>query len=273
MSRVWKLALLGDPVAHSLSPVLQLAALEAAGLEGSYELIRCPAGQLAARLERLAGEGFQGLNLTLPLKEEGFALSERLSAEARRLGAVNTLRRIPEGWEGHNTDLEGFRRAVQRHFGSPLGCRVLLFGAGGAARAVLAGLMDDEIAQVLLWNRSPERAARLLDGLEGSRERTRLVLRDEELASALEVAELIIQATSLGLDPGDPLPPLPPIGRAPHVMDLVTHETPWLAACSRLGCKIADGRSMLLEQGAAAFHYWTGLPASRQAMERAIGLS
>lgn len=271
MNRFWKLALLGDPVAHSLSPQLQNAALEAAGLEGTYELIRCPAGELSERLPRLIAEGFAGLNLTVPLKEEGSALLDRLSPEAGRLGAVNTLRLAGGQWEGHNTDLAGFSWAAREHFGELAGRRILLLGAGGAAHAVVAALVDAGAAHVDIWNRDGKRALRLAGAFMTESLRICRVGEGGELDEALAAADILIQATSLGLGESDPLPPLPPEGRSPAVMDLVTRETPWLAACKKRGCRAADGRLMLIGQGAAAFAYWTGTAPPREAMRRALG--
>lgn len=263
MSAPWKLALLGDPVAHSKSPDMQRAALAAANLEGSYELIRCPAGELAERLPRLARDGFRGLNLTVPLKEEGFALLEDLSAEALRLEAVNTLRWTGEVWQGHNSDLEGFIRAARDHFGDLAGRSALVLGAGGAARAVLAGLIDLRIARVDILNRNRDRAHELLAAFENAGTHLACVDKPGEV-------DLVIQATSLGLHEQDAVPPLPAEESQAAVMDLVTHETAWLSACRRRGCPAADGRAMLLGQGAAAFTYWTGLPAPREAMSQAL---
>ncbi len=263
MSALWKLALLGDPVAHSKSPDMQNAALAAAGLEGGYELIRCPAGELAERLPRLAEEGFRGLNLTVPLKEEGFALLEDLSSEARRLHAVNTLRWTGELWQGHNSDLEGFAHAARDHFGELAGRSALILGAGGAARAVLAAFVDMGLARVDILNRDEGRARDLASAFDAA---------GTEIATVQEVSQVdvVIQATSLGLHETDALPPLPLAGGSPAVMDLVTHDTPWLRDCRERGCKSADGRAMLLGQGAAAFSYWTAMPAPLQAMSRAL---
>ncbi len=267
MSAPWKLALLGDPVAHSKSPVMQNAALAALGLEGGYELIRCPAGELAEHLPRLAEEGFTGLNLTVPLKEEGFRLLEDLSLEAQRLEAVNTLRLKAEKWQGHNSDLEGFTTAAREHFGDMKGKRVLVLGAGGAARAVLAALVDADVRSIELWNRSQERARGLLETFVAAG--VELALSDDVEVSWTR-SDLVVQATSLGLHKEDALPPLPATECVAAVMDLITHDTPWLAACRERGLSCADGRDMLLGQGAAAFSYWTDMTAPREAMRRAL---
>ncbi len=270
MSQPWKLALLGDPVAHSLSPAMQNAALSAAGIDAVYELIRCPMGELAERLPRLAAEGFRGLNLTVPLKEEGYRLLDALSPEACRLEAVNTLRLRDDCWEGHNSDLEGFAVAAREHFGDLSGKRAVLLGAGGAARAVIAALLDAGIARLDLWNRSEARASRLKETFTAGDASERLRLVGGDPVQVLSAADLVIQATSLGLHKEDALAPLPSSGMRPAVMDLITHDTAWLAACRELGCKAADGRAMLLAQGAAAFEYWTGLVAPREVMSRAL---
>jgi shikimate dehydrogenase len=270
MSQPWKLALLGDPVAHSRSPAMQDAAFSTAGIEAVYELIRCPAGELAERLPRLAAEDFRGLNLTVPLKEEGYRLLESLSPEAHRLQAVNTLRLREGGWEGHNSDLEGFAFAAREQFGDLSGKRAVLLGAGGAARAVIAALLDAGIGHIHLWNRSEIRAMRLMETFRAEEFFEKLSRLDGDPGEAMTTADLVIQATSLGLHDEDALAPLPSPGARPMVMDLITHDTPWLAACHKQGCKTSDGRAMLLAQGAAAFEYWTGLTAPREAMSKAL---
>ncbi|MBM4116349.1 shikimate dehydrogenase [bacterium] len=269
-----RLAVLGDPIAHSLSPRIQNAALAALGLAGGYEAIRCPAAALPARLAALAAAGYRGLNLTLPLKELAWALlapaAASASEEARGLRAVNTLRLEDDGrWALHNTDLAGCRQAAAALLPEGLaGRRILLLGAGGAARAALAALLSAKVAALAVWNRDPARAERLLAELAAS---------DSRASCATLVAgrcppgfDLIIQATALGLAAADPLPPLPSPGERPAVLELQTASTPWLARCRAEGARGADGREMLLAQGAASFAFWTGQAAPLAAMRRAL---
>lgn len=269
-----RLALLGDPVAHSLSPRFQSAALAALGIAGSYEAIRCPAAALAERLAELAAAGYRGLNLTLPLKEAAWRLlapgAAAVSAEARALRAVNTLRWEPVGaWSLHNTDFTGCQQAAAALLPDGLaGVSVLVLGAGGAARAALAACLAAGAATVAVWNRSEERAARLLAELAPADARARAALLVGDRCPP--GYDLIIQATSLGLSPADSLPPLPAPGERPAVLDLQTMPSPWLARCRAAGARGADGRAMLLAQGAASFEIWTGRPAPLAAMREAL---
>lgn len=269
-----RLAVLGDPVAHSLSPRFQQAALDAAGLDGRYEAIRCPADALEARLAALAAAGYRGLNLTLPLKERAWALlaprAAAIGDAAARLAAVNTLRLEPDGrWRLDNTDLEGCRAAAESLLGAPLtGRRVLVLGAGGAGRAAVAACLDGGCAAVLLWNRSPERARALQRALAPDDARLAVhALVDGRCPGGVD---LVIQATRLGLAADDPLPPLPAAGELPAALDLVTQSTAWQRACAAAGSRAADGREMLLAQGAASFRLWTGRDAPLAAMRTAL---
>jgi shikimate dehydrogenase len=269
-----RLAVLGDPVAHSLSPCFQSAGLAALGLAGSYEAIRCPASALAARLAELAGAGYRGLNLTLPLKEIAWQLlagsAASATAEARALRAVNTLRWEPAGaWALHNTDLAGCRQAAAALLpGGLAGARVLVLGAGGAARAAVAACLAAGAAAVGIWNRSEARRVRLIGELAPADPRAQpAALVDDHCPPGFD---LIIQATSLGLVPADPLPPLPAPGERPAVLDLIPASSPWLARCRAAGAFGADGREMLLAQGAASFQFWTGRPAPLAAMRSAL---
>ena len=272
MSEPLRLGLLGDPVGHSLSPALQRAALAALGLAGDYTLHRTPAAELAARLTELAAGGWLGLNLTVPLKQAGYSLLsvERLSREALATGAVNTLRLDAGGWSGHNTDPEGFRAAAQALAGDLRGLRVVLLGAGGAARAVMLALAEAGAASVAVWNRSPARLRAMLESMAASMGACAATALPADMTRCPAATDLIVQATSLGILAGDALPPLPADGSTAFALDLVTSPTPWQDACGAIGCAVADGREMLLGQGAAAFSYWTSREAPLAAMRSAL---
>ncbi|MDP6419325.1 MAG: shikimate dehydrogenase [Candidatus Krumholzibacteria bacterium] len=266
MTSFWLLGLLGDPVEHSRSPAMQEAALKSSGLQGEYRKIHCSAASLKETLDRLLGEGYRGLNLTVPLKEEGFRLLDKLSDEAGLLGAVNTLRPSGSSWEGHNGDFHGFRSALAENYGSLRGKQALLIGAGGAARAAFRVLVEEGAESVRILNRTPKRAEALIESLMPADSSCSVGLADNVPGDC----DLVIQATSLGLHNDDPLPPLPP--RPVFCMDLLSHETPWQLACREMGCKVVDGRSMLLYQGHEAFRFWTGLRAPLSDMAQSLGL-
>ncbi|MBN2170154.1 MAG: shikimate dehydrogenase [Candidatus Krumholzibacteriota bacterium] len=277
MAAPWRLALLGDPVAHSLSPRMQAAALAAAGLDGTYEALPTTAAALSERLETLLRAGYRGLNLTAPLKEAAWRLLgaggpvAAASADAAALGAVNTLVPAADGaaWTAHDTDLAGFSEAARAACGSLAGRRVALIGAGGAARAAALALAREGVAHLAIWNRGATGRGALAALVAGQVTVAQLAPVGERLPGGFD---LVVQATSLGLAAGDPLPPLPAAGERPFALDLVTGATPWQDRCRAAGCSTADGRLMLLAQGAAAFALWTGRPAPREAMRRALGL-
>lgn len=264
-------ALLGTPVSHSLSPVFQNAALRAAGLDAVYVALRCDAAVFPDLLRGIARAGGAG-NVTVPHKEAAALAVERHTAAVERTGACNTF--WLEGGEvwGDNTDVAGFAGAARALLGrEPRGARVLLAGAGGAARAVLCALADAGADQVVVLNRTPERAAALAQAFGGGGPRLAVAGSAAELAG--ERFDLAVNATALGLRPDDPHP-LPPDG-GPELgaaLDLVyaPDETAWVRAARERGVPAADGLEMLLRQGAAAFERWWGIPAPLDAMRAAL---
>ena len=264
------LALLGDPVEHSLSPALQNAAIAEAGLDGVYVALACGADDLPGAMRALSGSGGGG-NVTLPHKERAATVVTAPSDAVRRTGACNTFWGDDGQVCGDNTDVEGFRRALERLLpGAPAGGRVLLLGAGGAARAALVSLLDDGVAEVWLHNRTTERARAVARRIGG--ERVRVVGGAEELEAG--VVDLVVNATRLGLSDDDPLPlDLSVLERAGAVLDMIYapgRATPFLRHADALGYRTADGSEMLVQQGAAAFERWWGRAPSVGAMRRAM---
>lgn len=263
------LALLGDPVAHSLSPALQNAAIAEAGVDGVYVALACGEDDVAGTLRSLARSGGGG-NVTLPHKERAARVVTVPSEAVRRTGACNTFWGEDEEVHGDNTDVEGFRRALAGFVpGAPSGGRVLLLGAGGAARAALVALLDDGAQEVWLYNRTTERARAVARRIGG--ERVRVVGQLDELDGA--VTDLVVNATRLGLEPDDPLPlDLGRMERAGAVMDMIygPEGTGFLRHAESLGYRTADGSEMLVQQGAAAFERWFGRTPSVDAMRGAL---
>lgn len=261
--------LLGNPVEHSLSPVMQNAAFREAGVDGVYVALRCDVDRMVGFMSGLGGAGGGG-NVTLPHKEKAASVLDRPSEAVRRTGACNTF--WGEGGElyGDNTDVEGFGRALA-HFldGAAAGRRVLLLGAGGAARAALVSLMDDQAADVLILNRTVERARAVALRIGGDR------VRVAETRSEVDGGDfdLVVNTTRLGLASEDELPfDLERLSRVGAVMDLVygPSATAFVAASQRLGIPAVDGGEMLLQQGAVAFERWWGEDAPIAAMRRAL---
>ena len=264
--------LLGNPVEHSLSPVIQNAAFLEAGVDGIYVALRCDADGMVGLMSGLGGGGGGG-NVTLPHKQKAASSLDKPSEAVLRTGACNTF--WGEGGKlcGDNTDVEGFGRALRHFLGSgPAGRRVLLLGAGGAARAVLVSLIDEQAEDVLILNRTVERARAVARRIGGDRVRVAEVRADVDDGDF----DLVVNTTRLGLSPQDALPlDLERLSGVGAVMDLVygPSATAFVAASKRLGIPAVDGGEMLLHQGAVAFERWWGeaapIAAMRQALEAA----
>lgn len=264
------LTLLGDPVAHSASPELQNAAFQAAGVDGVYVAVRCAPDDLVGFMRGLARAGGGG-NVTLPHKEKAASILDVRSEAVRRTGACNTFWGDDEGrLHGDNTDVEGFRRALKTFLEGPTaGIRVLLLGAGGAARAALAALVEDGAGEILVYNRTQERARAVARRIGG--QKVRVVAVSRELEG--ENFDLVVNATRLGLDPGDPSPvDFQKLNRAGAAMDLVYghHTTGFIESAEAAGIRTTDGMEMLVQQGAASFERWWGQAAPVEAMRNAL---
>jgi shikimate dehydrogenase len=266
------LALLGDPVSHSLSPLLHNTAIRARFLDGVYVALRCSGDELPGLLRGLAHAGGGG-NVTVPHKEAAFRAVDRRTAAAEATGAVNTFWLAQGEVWGDNTDVEGFTAAVRMLLGRSIaGGRVLVLGAGGAARAVVHAVASHAAERVVIVNRTGERARELAHRFAGGRTRIDVVASIGELGAG--GFDLAVNATSLGLHPDDPLPldpaAAPPIEAA---LDLVygrAGETRWVRAMGAHGIPTADGTEMLLQQGAAAFRRWWSLDPPLDAMRAAL---
>lgn len=263
------LVLLGDPVHHSLSPIMQNAALRSVELDAIYVAQRTPSEELGAVLRALAFAGGGG-NITIPHKEAAATMLDHPSEAVRRTGACNTFWAEDGRVAGDNTDLEGFRRAVRESFGDIVReGRVLLLGGGGAARAALAALVADDVGEVVIFNRTKERARAIARRIGGERVRVSDGMAQLEGQSF----DLVVNATSLGRALDDPVPmPLAALGQVGAVYDMNYRSggTPLQTVCQRLDLEYKDGRGMLVHQGAVAFERWTGVPAPLKVMRRAL---
>lgn len=263
-NRPGRLVLLGHPVAHSLSPRFQNAALRAAGIPIVYEAVDVSAEALQSTVDALRSADAAG-NVTIPHKEAVVAMCDDLSSMARRAGAVNTFWCEDGRLVGDNTDVGGFRAAVAELRGEPP-CVIALIGAGGGASAALAAVEGWRGAQARVYSRTPRRTESLCSRFDGIASAAR---------SAQDVvggADLVVNATPIGLmDDAMPVDPsLLDAGAA--VLDLVYRPggTPWVRAARRRGLAASDGTTMLLEQGALAFERWFGVTADRGAMREAL---
>ncbi len=258
--------IIGWPVAHSLSPVMHNAAFSALGLDWTYVAFPVDPAEVSTALLGLRAAGIAGLNVTIPHKQAVLDSCASVSDAVAVIGAANTLvPRADGGWHADNTDAPGFLRALDE--AAPLslaGTRVLILGAGGAARAV-AFAVQSRGAEILVANRTVERAA----GLGAPVQFTRAAVED-----AAATCGLIVNCTSLGLH-DHTIPealPLDCLGPGHVVADVVYRPsgTAWLAAASSQGARCVDGLGMLLHQGAAAFVQWTGQEPPVEVMRTAL---
>ncbi|MDP9362949.1 MAG: shikimate dehydrogenase [Chloroflexota bacterium] len=263
-----RVGLIGDPVAHSLSPAIQQPALDALGVPATYELWRTPASELGRRLADLRAPQVLGANVTVPHKVAVLDLIDDISESARRAGAVNTIVCRDERLIGENTDVHGFATALAEACPDVAGRPALILGAGGAARAVALALGTLGIPDVSVANRDRGRAERLAADLAPASVRV-AGLDEEEVAPGLATARLLINATSLGWHRGEMPLPADLLSRLPEdalVVDLTYRETDLLAAAASRGLATLDGLSMLVHQGARALELWTGRAAPLDVM-------
>jgi shikimate dehydrogenase len=254
-----KYAVFGHPISHSLSPEIHSAFARQLGIDLSYVAIDASVEALPDALAAFAADGGQGANLTLPLKQAGLALcGAGVSERARRAGAVNTVVRRGDGWWGDNTDGIGLvRDLTARHLLHIRGRRTLLLGAGGAAHGVAPALLDAGIAELVIVNRTAERADQLADTLG---EPARAHSRYWDDLGALGTFELIVNATSAGRSATLELPGAL-VNSLSAAVDLSYGEVaiPFLAWARASGCGHAfDGLGMLVEQAAESFELWHG---------------
>jgi shikimate dehydrogenase len=264
-------AVIGDPVRHSLSPVLHNAAYAALGLDWAYVAFEVPAGGAPGALDAMRALGLAGMSVTMPHKEAVAAACDELGDDAAQLRSANTVSWAPgRRLRGDSTDGDGFVRALRAAGHDPAGARALVVGAGGAARAVALALARAG-ATVSLAARRPEAAAAAA-GAAGAG--VGVVPWPERQAASL-AADLVVDATSVGMGGGDEVVVAPAPGRV--YADLVYHplDTALLRAARRCGAGAVDGLGMLVHQAALQVERWTGreapLAEMRAAAERALG--
>jgi shikimate dehydrogenase len=277
-------AVIGSPVAHSLSPPMQQAAFDHAAVEARYYRIEADEEALEKTVARLRQVPFGGWNCTVPNKVRMYELCDRRAGTAEQFRAVNTVVNENGTLVGHNTDGIGWTRALREAFGkSPSELRILILGAGGAGRALATQAILEGCPELLLANRDAGRAYDLLQHLNRQfastpQARTAQNLRavrwsEQELADAIAGVDLLVNATAAGLDP-----------RAPAILParmiparLLVLDTVYGSGCEKFrqevataGAQWSDGLGMLLHQGAAAWSLWTGREAPLEIMRQAL---
>jgi shikimate dehydrogenase len=257
--------IMGWPVAHSRSPALHNFWIEEHGIDGAYVPLPVRPEQLAEALRALPMLGFRGCNLTLPHKQMALSIVDRVEPLAHRIGAMNTVIVMPDGTlEGRNTDVFGFRENLRERAPdwTPTAGPAVVLGAGGAARAVVAALIEARVEEIRIANRTPARAEQLADDLAAPA--TRMTIRAwGERDAALRDAGILINTTSLGMA-GEPvlkldLSQLPPTAVVVDIV-YVPLETALLVNARQRGHRVIDGLGMLLHQGRLGFEAWFGSP-------------
>lgn len=282
-----RLGVFGDPVAHSISPQMQNAALRVFDLKMQYARFHIRPNELRSALRLVRELDFTGFNLTVPHKMTGLAQIDEVDESASRCGSVNAVRLQDKKLIGSNTDAEGFSRAVRSEFSIDLrDLRVMVLGAGGGTgHAIACQCALENCERLVLVNRTPAKTSTLVERLRrffveprvlGPVARFGAVPWDETTIRAqLADIDLIVNATPLGMNPSDPAP-IPARLLAPHhiVFDCVYRpaKTALLRAADEAGARGANGLSMLLHQGALSFSIWFNREAPIDAMRSAIGL-
>ena len=293
-----QIALFGYPLSHSISPAFQQAALDSLSIEASYTARPTRPEELASEVDKLRADDHLGANVTIPHKELIRQYLDGLDPWAETVGAVNTIVKKDGRLVGHNTDGYGFLRSLEERGGfAPEGKSVLLLGAGGAARAAVFALAERGAGTVLIANRTVDRGDALAADVRGRSPDTDSISRgavppvvlraqpltgqatisraslnvgtvsNSEAREAARRVDLIVNATSMGMEPGPNagLSPLDSADISPHalVYDMVytPQQTPLMKAALQAGAKVLGGLWMLVYQGAAAFEMWTSREA------------
>ena len=279
-----RLGVLGHPIAHSLSPQMQNAALEKSGFEMRYARFEISPDELRPALELFRELDFVGANLTIPHKIAALEFVDDLDETAHKIGAVNTIKLDRGKLCGFNTDGKGFSRAIREEFSVDLrDLRVLVIGAGGGARAIALQCAKENCERLVIANRDAEKAKRLAEELRAFFTGPRVLgpvarlqaIGCDDAALRFQIAntDLVVNATPLGLTRADPAP-IPARLLAPHLMiyDTVyaSGPTPFVSSAIEAGARAANGLSMLLHQGALAFEIWFDRAPPIEAMRKAL---
>ena len=264
-----RLGIIGYPIGHSISPVFQQAALNHLGLDTSYQAWEVAPADVGGFVRNLRKPETLGINVTLPHKEAVIPFLDEVDDWAATAGAVNTIVHRQGRLIGHNTDGTGFLRALREEIGfTPQGRRVLVLGAGGAARGVVLALSRENATSLTIANRTVSRAQVMAQlATDNGIESAAISLSGPELDIAAQSSDLIVNCTSIGMTHG-PNEFESPLGstQIPStvlVNDLVYNprETPLLREAKRSGARTLGGIHMLVYQGASSFEMWTGQPA------------
>jgi len=273
------LAVLGSPIAHSASPAMQQAGLDAMGMPAHYLALEVVSERVGEAIAGLDALGALGANLTAPLKEGALPFLRRVDPIARRLGAVNTLVRRPSrtgrGFSGTNTDLPALEAALERAGGGMVVRRASVFGAGGTAATSLVGLAGIGVRECALVARTPKRGRALIERLREARLLGAMTVEIYSTSASFPPATVVVNATPQGRAGARPAIARRHLKEAELVIDWVyrSGDTALIRAASERGIATIDGAELLLGQGVRSLALWTGRepgPAVLRAMRRAL---
>jgi shikimate dehydrogenase len=264
--------IIGDPISHSLSPGMQNAAFAELGLNCTYISFKVAPGELREAIESLRAIHIAGFNVTVPHKVDVMQFLDELDPTSKKAAAVNTVNNIEGVLKGYNTDIQGFIEPLEKRHIDLDGLQVLLLGAGGAARAVVAALSEDaEIERLVIANRHIERGRELASIASGLGLRSETIpLKDAPTVSPN--SDLIVNATTIGMNNEPSIIDHEHIKKGSIVYDLIYRpvSTSLIENAKYAQATVVYGYEMLIEQGAKAFEIWTGIPAPRDAMKRSL---
>jgi shikimate dehydrogenase len=267
-------AVVGNPIAHSKSPMIHTAFAEQTGQAVQYDRLLAPLDGFVATVTAFFDHGGKGINVTVPFKLEACALANVLTPRAQLAGAVNTMWRTADGWHGDNTDGIGLVRDIEHNIGVALrGRRILLLGAGGAARGALLPLLDAQPSTLAIVNRTGDKAQALADGHQDVAANAHCTIWGggyDDLAADIAPFDVVINATAGSLQ--SEVPPLSPScfakGALAYDMMYGAEPTVFMQFAADHGAQAADGLGMLVEQAAEAFAIWRGVrPETRSVLD------
>lgn len=274
-----KLAVIGNPVAHSKSPQMHNPALVARGIEAQYIRVQVPAGSVKDALQLFTQHGFLGVNCTIPHKFEALSVMDSVDELACKLGAVNTVAIRDGKLFGYNTDGPGFLKSAFEAFGRNVSdLRILIIGAGGGAgQAVAMQCALEKCPKLVLLNRSLNKIQELAVSCRSSSPSSEVILSewsDENLNALLDEVDLVVNATPIGMKESDAaLFDLTRISQRHFIYDMVYRaegDTLLIDAAKKAGAGTCNGLSLLLHQGALSFEHWFGNPVPFEAMRNAL---
>ena len=273
------LALIGNPVSHSLSLIMQNAAIQYLGLDLIYMAIPCKNEDLERVVNSLKKMNCKGLNITIPFKQKVFDMCSEISPVAKKVKAINTLKlNDNKDWIGTNTDIDGFIYPLKKL--NLIKKSSLILGSGGAARSVIQGLIELKLSKITIISRKKNSLNELITNFKNDIEIKGLLSTKNEIKNLIQETDLIINTTPVGMSNSTNIDELPfgqgfwdSINSKTIVYDLIYNPspTPFLKFCDKKGCMTIDGTQMLIAQGAKSLSFWTnGLEVPFEVMHDAL---